>query len=137
MHGVPLGDNFGPMWHVPQCRGGDVGVTCFSRAALAFWLVLAAPGSAGDLALFLPRLPCARCVTAWSDISDGPCPSCGTWQCEPGVPFATGLWGMDPLVWAAPSPPAPTSLPQLLPAVPVPLAALPVPSRRVSRLGGR
>lgn len=97
MHGVPLGDNFGPMWRVPQCRGGDVGVTYLSRAALAFWLVLAAPGSAGDLALFLPRLPCARCVTAWSDISRRAahgsvslaCPSplgCGEWTPWCGQP---------------------------------------------------
>lgn len=56
MHGAPLGDTFAPMWHVPQCSGGDVGVTCLSRAALALWLVLA--GFLGDLPLFLPRLLC-------------------------------------------------------------------------------
>lgn len=108
MHGVPLGDIFALMWHVPQCRGGDVGVTCLSRAALALWLVLAASGSLRDLPLFLPRLLCDTRRGAASALAHAG--RAAPWQCH-GVSLATGLWGMDPLLWAAPPQPASTSLP--------------------------
>lgn len=114
MHGVPLGDTFAPMWHVPQCSGGDVGVTCLSRAVLALWLMLAAPGSLGDLALFLPRLLCdthgVECHQRWPmpAVRDMAVPA---WRALLHWAGGNGLPGLG-----SPFPTASTSLPPLLPA---------------------